>query len=94
MTLTRNELLNRLVETTECTKRQGETILNTLFDTMTESLVQGDGIELRGFGSFRIRERDARTGRNPRTGERVDVQPKKVVFFRPGKGLKDQINSK
>ena len=69
-----------------------EEIVNTVFATIVESLRTGRKIELRGFGSFRIRDRGARIGRNPKTGERVEVPPKRIPYFKPGKELKEQLN--
>ena len=67
--------------------------MNTVFDSIIEALHNGDKIELRGFGSFRLRERKARVGRNPKTGETVQVPTKKVPYFKAGKELKELINS-
>jgi integration host factor subunit beta len=67
--------------------------VDTVFKSIINALHRGDKIELRGFGSFRIRQRESRKGRNPKTGERVDVPAKKVPYFKPGKELKELINS-
>ena len=81
-----------MIEGGDLTRRDGEIIVDLLFDSVIGALKGGDKIEIRGFGSFRTRSRKARTGRNPRTGERVDVPPKTVPFFKPAKELRDLIN--
>lgn len=72
--------------------RDVEVIINTIFDSMTESLVRGDRIEIRGFGSFEIRTRKPRLGRNPKTGASVSVTERKVPFFKVGKELRERVN--
>jgi len=74
-------------------KRDSEVIVDTIFDRMTEALVEGDRIEIRGFGSFHLRERKARLGRNPKTSDKVQVPSKKVPFFKAGKQLKKLVDS-
>ena len=69
-----------------------ERIVNCFFDTISDALARGDRVELRGFGAFSIRHRDARRGRNPRTGESVDVEAKNVPFFKMGKGMRERLN--
>jgi integration host factor subunit beta len=76
------------------TRRDGEIIVETLFESVIGALKSGDKIEIRGFGSFRTRQRNARIGRNPKTGEKVDVPAKRVPFFKPSKELRDTVNSK
>ena len=76
------------------TKKQTEVVVNTVFQSITESLENGKGVEIRGFGSFRIRERNARVGRNPKSGEAVDVPAKKVPFFKAGKELREIVDEK
>jgi len=73
--------------------RDIEVVINTIFDTMTAALAAGDRIEIRGFGSFSVRHRRARTGRNPKTGAAIDVPPKRVPFFTVGHELKERVNS-
>ncbi len=75
------------------TKQEAELVVQTVLDSIVEALNSGDKVELRGFGSFRHRKRNPRLGRNPKTGEKVQVRAKKVAYFRPGKGLKELINS-
>ena len=74
------------------TKKHSEVIVDTVFRSIIEALHRGEKIELRGFGSFRLRKREPRKGRNPKTGDKVDVPPKKVPYFKPGKELKELIN--
>ena len=76
----------------DLTKKDAEVIVQTVLDSITDSLQKGEKIELRGFGSFRIRNRSSRQGRNPKTGSGVSVPAKKVPYFKPGKELKDLIN--
>jgi len=90
--LTKADLVEEVARVTQLTKKQAEAIVNLVFQTIVESLRAGRKIELRGFGSFRIRNRGARIGRNPKTGERVEVPPKRIPYFKPGKELKEQLN--
>jgi integration host factor subunit beta len=76
----------------ELTRKDSEVIVETIFDSVVRSLRAGDKIEIRGFGSFRTRQRKPRVGRNPKTGERVEVPAKKIPFFKPSKELKDLVN--
>ena len=76
------------------TQKHVERIVNTVFEEIVEALAQGDRVELRGFGAFSVKSRDARLGRNPRTGEAVQVEDKKVPFFKTGKLLRDRLNGK
>jgi integration host factor subunit beta len=71
--------------------RDVETIVNVVFDEISEALARGDRVELRGFGAFSVKHRQARTGRNPRTGEQVDVEEKYVPFFKTGKDLREKL---
>jgi integration host factor subunit beta len=90
--MTKAELVDEVAKVVELTKKQAEAIVNIVFDSIVESLRAGQKIELRGFGSFRLRSRKSRTGRNPKTGEKVDVPSKKIPYFKPGKELKEMIN--
>ena len=90
--MTRAELVEEVTRAAELSRRHAEIVVNTVFDTIVEALRQDDKIELRGFGSFRIRRRHSRIGRNPKTGSRVDVPAKRIPYFKPGKELKDLIN--
>ena len=75
-------------------QRDVERIVNTIFDEITGAMAQGDRVELRGFGAFSVKKRDARVGRNPRTGASVNVEEKHVPFFKTGKLLRDRLNGK
>ena len=90
--MTKAELVDEVARVVQLTKKQAEAIVNIVFDSIVESLRAGQKIELRGFGSFRLRNRKSRTGRNPKTGEKVDVPSKKIPYFKPGKELKELIN--
>ena len=75
------------------TRKDSEVIVEAIFDSVVRSLRTGDKIEIRGFGSFRTRQREARVGRNPKTGARVEVPAKRIPFFKPSKELKDLVNA-
>jgi len=90
--MTKAELVDEVAHVVGLTKKQAETIVNIVFDSIVDSLRSGEKIELRGFGSFRLRSRKSRTGRNPKTGEKVEVPSKKIPYFKPGKELKELIN--
>src|SRR5438046_5852435 len=90
--MTKAELVDEVARVVQLTKKQAETIVNIIFDSIVDSLRTGQKIELRGFGSFRLRSRKSRTGRNPKTGEKVEVPSKKIPYFKPGKELKELIN--
>jgi len=91
--MTKAELVEEVAKTTQLTKKHAELIVNTVFESIVTSLKEGEKIELRGFGSFRIRHRGPRIGRNPKTGDRVEVPPKRIPYFKPGKELKELLNS-
>lgn len=74
------------------TKRDVELIMDEIFDSMTASLAKGDKVEIRGFGSFKVKEHKARKGRNPKTGKTIDISAKKTPFFKVGKELKERVN--
>jgi len=89
----RSELIQRLAEENkDLTLMEVERIVELFFSEITEQLANGGRVELRGFGAFTTRSRDARTGRNPRTGESVDIKAKKVPFFKPGKEIRERLN--
>src|SRR3954465_14741056 len=90
--MTKAELVDEVARVVSLTKKQAETIVNIVFDSIVDSLRSGQKIELRGFGRFRLRSRKSRTGRNPKTGEKVEVPSKKIPYFKPGKELKELIN--
>ncbi len=93
LTLTKADLIEEVLRITELPRKESETIVETIFDSIIGSIQKGDKIEIRGFGSFRTRQRRGRVGRNPKTGEKVEVPPKKIPFFKPSKELKDFVNS-
>ncbi|MDE3079419.1 MAG: integration host factor subunit beta [Paracoccaceae bacterium] len=91
----RSELIEKIAaENPHLYQRDVEKIVNTIFEEVIEALARGERVELRGFGAFSVKHRDARTGRNPRTGEAVDVDQKAVPFFKTGKLLRDRLNGK
>src|SRR5213596_4253520 len=92
-TLTKADLIEEILRITELPRKESETIVETIFDSIIQSLQQGQKIEIRGFGSFRTRERRGRVGRNPKTGAKVEVPAKKIPFFKPSKELKDVVNN-
>ena len=90
--MNKSELIKTLAEQSDISMDEATLVVNTFFDCMKEALLQGDRVEIRGFGSFKIKEFGAYAGRNPRTGEKVEVQPKRLPFFRAGKELKEFLN--
>lgn len=90
-TLTKADLTRHLMERLEFGKADADLLVNTFLESIIESLRTGEGIELRGFGSFRLRDRKARQGRNPRSGESIQVPPKRVVYFKLGKELRMKL---
>ena len=91
--MTKSELIQRLAERNpHLYLRDVEKIVETIFDEITDALANGDRVELRGFGAFSVKHRDARVGRNPRTGEAVQVEAKRLPFFKTGKGLRERLN--
>src|SRR5260370_24422029 len=90
--MTKADLIEEVSKMVELTRKDSEVVVDTIFDSIVHSLRSGDKIEIRGFGSFRTRQRKPRVGRNPKTGERVDVPAKKIPFFKPSKELKDVVN--
>src|SRR6202162_330991 len=90
--MTKADLIDEVSRLAELTRKDSEVIVETIFDSVVRSLRAGDKIEIRGFGSFRTRQRKPRTGRNPKTGEKVEVPAKKIPFFKPSKELKDLVN--
>ncbi|SFE01878.1 integration host factor subunit beta [Sulfitobacter brevis] len=89
----RSELIQKIADDNpHLYQRDVERIVNTIFDEITGAMAKGDRVELRGFGAFSVKKRDARVGRNPRTGETVNVEEKHVPFFKTGKLLRDRLN--
>jgi integration host factor subunit beta len=91
--MTKADLIEEVSRLAELTRKDSEIIVETIFESIVNSLRAGDKIEIRGFGSFRTRQRKPRVGRNPKTGDRVDVPAKKIPFFKPSKELKDVVNT-
>ena len=89
----KSELIKYVSEKVGVTNEVAELAVNTIFDSMTEVLVRNEGIEIRGFGSFKVRNYEGRKGRNPKTGEIIKVSPKKRPFFKVGKELKERVNT-
>ena len=90
--MTKADLVEKVTGLGDLTRRDGEVIVETIFGSVIGALQSGDKIEIRGFGSFRIRQRNPRIGRNPKTGARVEVPAKKVPYFKPSKELRDLVN--
>ncbi len=92
--MTKADLIEEVSRVVELTRKDSEVIVETIFESIVRALRSGDKVEIRGFGSFRTRERQARIGRNPKTGERVEVPAKRIPFFKPSKEVKDLVNAK
>ena len=91
--MTKSELIEKIAEKVDgLSKKQTEVVVETIFESIKESLAKGGKVEIRGFGNFRLRSRNARKARNPKTGEAVDVPPKKVPYFKVGKELREMVN--
>ena len=90
--MTKADLIEEVSRAVEMTRKDSELIVETIFESIVKALRSSDKIEIRGFGSFRTRQRQPRIGRNPKTGARVEVPPKKVPYFKPSKELKDLVN--
>ena len=91
--MTKADLVESIAKEAEMTKKDAEQLVEIIFDSIVSTLNKGEKIELRGFGSFRVRHRNARKGRNPKTGEAVSIPAKRVAYFKPGKDLKELINN-
>jgi integration host factor subunit beta len=92
-TMTKADLVGEVERATELSRKESEAVVETIFESIIGALQSDDKIEIRGFGSFRTRQRRGRTGRNPKTGAKVEVPPKKIPFFKPSKELKDFVNN-
>lgn len=90
--MNKSELVEALASKKELTYKRAEEIVNILFDSMSDTLVKGGRIEIRGFGSFVVKDYKAYQGRNPKTGQVIEVKPKKLPFFKVGKDLRDRVN--
>src|SRR5688572_32588092 len=91
-TMTKSELIEMVSDKVKLPKGKAEQIVNCIFDAMVDALKRGEGIEIRGFGSFTVREYKSYEGRNPRTGSPVHVAPKRLPFFKVGKELRERVN--
>ncbi len=91
--MTKSELIEEIAQRTGLTKSRAEMVVGTVFDSMVDAMARGEGIEIRGFGSFTVRQYKAYEGRNPRTGAAVHVAPKKLPFFKVGKELRERVNN-
>lgn len=91
--MTKADLIDEVSRAVEMSRKDSELMVETIFESVVNALRASDKIEIRGFGSFRTRQRQSRVGRNPKTGERVEVPPKKVPYFKPSKELKDLVNA-
>jgi integration host factor subunit beta len=91
--MTKADLIEEVARVVEFTRKESEVIVEAIFDSIVKALRDDDKIEIRGFGSFRTRQRQARIGRNPKTGSRVDVPAKRIPYFKPSKELKDLVNN-
>jgi len=92
MPITKSDLIEQLSEKLQLQRGKAESFVNTMFDSMVAALQKGDRIEIRGFGSFEVRHYKGYEGRNPRTGEPVQVKPKRLPFFKCGKELRERVN--
>ncbi len=92
-TMTKADLVEEVTRVTDLPRKESEAVVETIFESIIAALQSDDKIEIRGFGSFRTRQRRGRTGRNPKTGAKVEVPPKKIPYFKPSKELKDFINT-
>ena len=92
-TVTKADLVEEVIRITELPRKESEIVVETIFESIIQALQTGEKIEIRGFGSFRTRQRRGRTGRNPKTGAKVEVPPKRIPFFKPSKELKDFVNN-
>lgn len=90
--MNKNELIESVVNSTDLKKKDAEAAVNTVLETITDTLAEGDKVTLIGFGTFEVRERKARKGRNPATGEEIDIPASKSPAFKAGKALKDRVN--
>lgn len=92
--MNKSELIQKIAQRVNLPRKKAEELVNLIFDSMTEALARGDRVEIRGLGSFTVKNYQAYRGRNPRTGESIQVKPKKLPFFKVGKELKKRVDSK
>jgi integration host factor subunit beta len=91
MTMTKADLVEMVADSSDLPRKQADEVVQVILDSIIAALSRGEKVELRGFGSFRIRRRGERNGRNPKTGDRVHVPPKKIPYFKPGKHLREEL---
>jgi integration host factor subunit beta len=91
MTMTKADLVEMVAENADVARKQADEVVQVILEGIIAALHRNEKVELRGFGSFRIRQRGKRTGRNPKTGEQVHVPPKKIPYFKPGKHLREEL---
>jgi integration host factor subunit beta len=91
MTMTKADLVEMVAESSELPRKQADEVVQVILESIIAALSRGEKVELRGFGSFRIRRRGERNGRNPKTGDKVHVPPKKIPYFKPGKHLREEL---
>jgi integration host factor subunit beta len=91
MTMTKADLVEMVAESSDLPRKHADEVVQVILDSIIAALSRGEKVELRGFGSFRIRRRGERNGRNPKTGDRVHVPPKKIPYFKPGKHLREEL---
>ena len=92
--MTKTELIDALAEQQKISAKEAKSIVDTIIETMADAMAHGHNVEIRGFGSFQVRDYDAYTGRNPKTGAEITVAPKRLPFFKPGKDLRERMNGK
>lgn len=92
--MTKADLVDQISKLGDLTKKDTELVVNTVFESISNALSKGEKVELRGFGSFKVRKRNARRGRNPKTGSSVSVPEKKVPYFKVGKKLRELVNTR
>lgn len=92
MPINKSQIINKVAEQVKMPHKKAEEVVNLIFDSMVDAMVGGDRIEIRGFGSFVVKDYEAYTGRNPRTGESIQVKPKKLPFFKVGKELRERVD--
>ena len=90
--MTKSDLVERIAEKLDVTKKEAEAIVNVVFGSIVDAVKREEKVELRGFGCFKVKTKRARKGRNPRTGEEIDIPPKRVPYFKPGKDMKEVVN--
>jgi DNA-binding protein HU-beta len=91
-TIRKNDIVTSIVETTSMTKTEANRAFDIIFETISNALAKGDSVQISGFGTFEVRERAARTGRNPKTGETIQIAASKAVGFKAGKTIKEKVN--